>query len=95
MVDPRLTAGASDVTPSDGGESWEAYKALVLRELERNEQAVEGLRDMITANQEALSDKLGAMREDLARLNVKAGLWGAFAGILTAVAAMFAKFAAG
>jgi hypothetical protein len=95
MVDQRLTAGAFDVTPSDGGESWEAYKALVLRELERNEQAVEGLRDIITTNQEAITEKLGAMREDLARLNVKAGLWGAFAGILTAVAAMLAKFAAG
>jgi hypothetical protein len=35
------------------------------------------------------------MREDLARLNVKAGLWGAFAGILTAVAAMLAKFMSG
>lgn len=94
------------MTPSDGGESWEAYKALVLRELERNEQAVAELRDLIGSNQgdtndrlaaisDSLNEKLGAMREDLARLNVKAGLWGAFAGILTAVAAMLAKFMSG
>lgn len=58
--------------------NWDEYRKLVLSELRRLERAVNGLHD-----------EVAELKVEVARLNVKAGLWGALAGIVTAAGAVF------
>lgn len=55
--------------------SWEAYQRLVLAELKRFD---EDIQDIKSKQQEILSE--------IAVLKVKAGVWGAIGGLLTAIA---------
>jgi hypothetical protein len=61
---------------TDGGD-WDEYRKLVLSELRRLEAAVEGMRDEVQQ-----------LKVEVARLNVKAGMWGALAGVVTAAVAV-------
>lgn len=74
-----------DGNGGDGnGGDWDEYKKLVLsqiRELRRDNQEIR--RDVSNFRSEVV-DKFSVVKEDLARLNVKAGLWGALAGAVFA-----------
>jgi hypothetical protein len=76
---------SEDDNGGDGnGGDWDEYKKLVLsqiRELRHDNQEIR--RDVSDFRSEVV-DKFSTVKEDLARLNVKAGLWGALAGALFA-----------
>ena len=59
---------------------WPAYKRKVLADLERHESA-----------DDKILEKLSRIEAAIATLNVKAGAWGAIAGIVVLVAALLAK----
>lgn len=58
----------------DDDDGWDVYKRLVLAELERVNERLEAL----------LEDQV-QMRESIASLKVKSGIWGAIGGALPAI----------
>lgn len=60
--------------------SWGEYEKLVLDKL-----------DTLEEGQKALVDEVTKVRVELARLQVKSGLWGAAASILVVMAALLLK----
>jgi hypothetical protein len=49
---------------------WDKYQELVLSELKRHSESIEGVRK-----------DLGSIKTDIAKLNVKSGIWGAAGGL--------------
>lgn len=64
-----------------GAERWGAYKNLVLAELKRMNTNIETLREGQTS-----------LRQEVAMLKVKSGLWGLAAGALPAAGILAWKF---
>lgn len=69
----------SDEDPDDDG--WDTYKRLVLAELERVNERLEAL----------LEDQI-QMRESIAGLKVKSGIWGAVGGALPAIVTLIVVY---
>lgn len=65
---------------TSAGEGWNEYRRLVVQQLEDN------ARDVAAARKE-LGEKIDALRVDVVALKVKAGLWGAVAGVIPAAIA--------
>lgn len=66
----------------DGG--WAGYERLVIKEL-----------GDLSASQQRIEDKLEALGIDVAMLKVKAGMWGAVAGMIPAAVAVLMTMAGG
>lgn len=62
----------------NGVEGWSAYEKLVLNKIDALEK------DII-----ALDEKVTLLRIDVAQLKVKAGMWGAIAGMVPALITAF------
>lgn len=67
-----------------GGEGWPEYQRLVLKTLSD-----------LTDGQQRVEDKLEALTIDVAMLKVKAGVWGAAAGMVPALAILLLGLAGG
>jgi len=65
---------ASGGVPGNGWKEWQRY---VLKELKRQSES-----------QERIRLELGVVREEIATLKVKSGVWGAAAGLATAGVAL-------
>ena len=63
---------------------WSAYERLVMDKLETLEERVDGL-----------DEKLTLIRIDVAQLKVKAGIWGAAAGMIPAIVTALAVLVGG
>jgi hypothetical protein len=63
---------------------WSAYERLVMSKLETLETRVDGL-----------DEKLTLIRIDVAQLKVKAGIWGAAAGMIPAIVTALAVLVGG
>lgn len=63
---------------------WSAYERLVMDKLETLEDRVDGL-----------DEKLTLIRIDVAQLKVKAGIWGAAAGMVPAIVTALAVLIGG
>lgn len=63
---------------------WSAYERLVMNKLETLEDRVDGL-----------DEKLTLIRIDVAQLKVKAGIWGAAAGMIPAIVTALAVLIGG
>lgn len=78
----------------DNGGDWDEYKRLVLsriRELREDNQTLSrGMSDF----RSEVSDKFAKVESDLARLNVKSGLWGALAGAVLTGGMILLQFVA-
>jgi len=66
------------------GSEWNAYEKLVMDTLENLETDVTDLREEIVL-----------LRIDVAQLKIKAGIWGAIAGMIPALLASVALFVGG
>ena len=86
----------------EDGNGWVEYRALVLSELERLDGSVKTNHEHHTtqlANVEArlseklhgISNHLQATSMEVTALQVKAGLWGALAGLIPVLAAILLK----
>lgn len=75
MIDPP----DSD-PPSDHSGSWAAHRMIVMDGLKRQDRS-----------DSMILDRLSRIETSIATLNVKAGAWGAIAGIVVLVAALLAK----
>lgn len=63
---------------------WSAYEKLVLGEL-----------DSLKTRLDGVDEKLVLVRIDVAQLKVKAGMWGAAAGLIPALVTAFVVFVQG
>jgi hypothetical protein len=63
---------------------WSAYEKLVMSKLETLEERVDGI-----------DDKLTLVRIDVAGLKIRAGIWGATAGMIPAFVTSLAVMAGG
>jgi|TARA_Y100000310_G_scaffold289943_1_gene316747 hypothetical protein len=62
------------------GEDWNAYKKLVMSELDR-----------ISSRIGLLEKKIDLLRGDVIMLKIKSGVWGLMAGLIPVTIAMIAK----
>jgi len=62
----------------NGSNDWTEWRKHVLLELER-----------LHAGQEKVEETMNSLRVDIGMLKVKSGMWGAAAGLLTALATVF------
>ena len=62
------------------GEDWNAYKKLVMSELDR-----------ISSRIGLLEKKIDLLRGDVIMLKIKSGVWGLMAGLIPVTIAMVAK----
>lgn len=60
---------------------WTEYQRLVLAELERHGR-------MLTALDDRMREELSGIRVEIATLKVKAGVWGAIAGLIPVLLAI-------
>ena len=67
-----------EMNMTDKGNGWHENQNLVLDTLERNTRSIENLRDDMHAFRVEVT-------KDIATLKVKSGMWGAIAGIITAI----------
>ena len=85
MTPPR------DDRREDGG--WDEYRRLVVDTLERLERNVERARNEIHDEAGKLRAEISTLKSDVVMLKVKASVWGALGGLMTAIAAvLIAKF---
>lgn len=63
---------------------WSAYERLVMDKLDTLEEELHGLDEKVTL-----------LRIDVAQLKIKAGVWGAVAGMVPALIASFVAFSGG
>ena len=72
---------------------WNEWSRFVLKELERLNDRYERLDDKldskITMLSEELTKKYHKSSNDITMLKVKAGVWGALAGVIPALSALF------
>ncbi len=80
---------------SGGDRDWHEYRKLVLAELDRLNINIASLGVRIDRNYTDYQSDIGKVRIDIAMLQVKAGLWGAAAGILITMGAVFIKYIGG
>ena len=66
----------------EDGNGWPEYRKMVVGDLER-----------LTAEVRWLRNDIAKMSDAVSALKVKAGVWGALAGLLAAVSAILAKLA--
>lgn len=76
----------------NGSDGWIRYQKLVLNELERHETKLDEIPKEITKLRQDMTKELSAIKTDITMLKVKSGLWGAAAGALSVIAAIFLKF---
>ena len=69
-------------------EDWSEYRRLILQELERLNMLAHDLSDEI---RDIRNKDLSQVRVDIAMLQVKAGVWGAVAGAVIALGAIFLR----
>lgn len=69
-------------------EDWSEYRRLILQELERLNMLAHDLSDEI---RDIRNKDLSQVRIDIAMLQVKAGVWGAVAGAVIALGAIFLR----
>ena len=82
------------------GESWSEYQLMVLKELQYHHESLETVKielgllrvelakiTMVTDRVAELERQMKIHDTEIAMLRVKAGMWGAAAGILTGIAA--------
>lgn len=80
-------------TPDTSGNGWAEYRALVLSELERLDESLKGNHEDYNARLMSVEQRLGeklhkianaqqVMQGQVAALQVKAGVWGALAGLV-------------
>lgn len=77
--------------PNDS-ESWDEYRKLILRELERLD---EDLKELSKDNKDSNAkyyQALSKVREEIVALKVKAGVWGILGGVVTTLGAVLLKF---
>jgi hypothetical protein len=75
--------------PSDG---WDEYRRLVLGEITRISNAL----DTMNAKLERFhNDEIAQLKVDIAMLQVKSGVWGAAAGVIVMLGALFLKYLTG
>jgi hypothetical protein len=65
-------------------EGWGEYRKLILAEIERLSAAVNDVNRKLDAFR---ADDISGLKVDLAMLKVKAGVWGALGGLLSAIGA--------
>jgi hypothetical protein len=61
----------------ENGSTWVEYQRLVLSELERHTKELQGMHD-----------EIAGIRIEIAMLKVKAGVWGALAGMIPVTIAL-------
>lgn len=74
MTAPQPTPAPPIVPP---GEDWKDYRKLLIHRL-----------DELSEGQTALRGDVAGLREDMVALKLKAGLWGAFAGLIPVLIAL-------
>lgn len=69
------------ITDDDETGEWGSYRRLILKELQRSSQKLD-----------SMDEKIGAMRVDIAMLQVKASAWGLLGGTVAAVGALIIQW---
>ena len=72
--------------------TWLEYRQLVLKELERLNLSITDLGNRLDRNYHEYQAELSKIKIDIAMLQVKSGLWGAVAGILVTLSAVFLRY---
>lgn len=75
----------------EGMEGWGEYRKLILAELERLNRVISALDSKLEAFR---NDDISSLKVEVAMLKVKAGLWGALAGLVPAIGAILYMLAA-
>jgi len=68
------------------GSEWREYKRLLLSNIDRVIKDIEGLNTKIESIK---NTDLPAIKVDIAMLQIKSGMWGALAGLVVALGAVF------
>jgi len=66
----------------EAGNGWSEYQRLVMAELERLDKAIAANRTHFDTRMDTMNDGLAGIRVEIATLRVKAGVWGAVAGMI-------------
>jgi hypothetical protein len=69
----------------DEGNGWKEYRRLVVAELERLSKLITTVDDKIS---KLRGEDIADIKVDIAMLQVKAGIWGAVAGLAVAISAV-------
>jgi len=77
-----------DTRGGEGTNGWNEYSRLVLAELKRLNEGQEHIIDGRVKDRRDIEEELRQIHIELARLQVKAGLWGAMAGVIPAAIAL-------
>jgi len=77
---------------TDSEKTWTEYRQLILSELERLQGNIIDLGNKIDRNYHDYQTEISKIKIDVAMLQVKSGVWGAVAGLLVTLAAVFLRF---
>ena len=72
--------------------TWLEYRQLVLNELQRLNNNITDLGNRLDRNYHEYQTEFSKIKIDIAMLQVKSGLWGAVAGILVTLSAVFLRY---
>jgi len=76
----------------DTEKTWVEYRQLILSELHRLQSNIIDLGNKIDRNYNDYQAEMSKIKIDVAMLQVKSGVWGAVAGLLVALAAVFLRY---
>lgn len=88
--DRRFRIDESGTIYDAGG--WVEYRRLILSELERINAALHDINDKID---DRLVNEVAKLKVDIGMLQVRSGVWGAVAGIITTIAFIMAAMVSG